>query len=127
MISRLKMTVVLFTTILLGNGITARVNAQEANSEAKKSTSKNVVSEKQLETWIDQLSEGNFRERRNASNNLLKVGKQALSALVKGAQKNDAERSARCVDIITRMYKGKDETLKTAAEKALAELEKKLE
>ena|GEM_PF-1525637 len=125
MVSYRKLTFAVWNFLLLTVCFAPAATAQdEGLPKEEKSSEIETVSAKQLETWITQLSEGNFRERRTASNNLLKAGKLAIPTLVKGAQKNDAELGARCVDILTKMYKGKDNTLKSAAEKALGELEK---
>ena len=109
-----KLAILLTSSLLIGACFSSRIEAQEKSKTGEKqSTASNNISTKQLEAWVNQLSEGNFRERRTASNNLSKVGKQALPVLVKGAQRNDAEVSARCVAIVIEMYQGKNKTLKS--------------
>jgi len=124
MVPHRKLMILLTAALLLGTDFTICVEAQEkSKTEQKKSSAPKKISEKQLEAWMNQLSEGTFRERRTASNNLSKAGKQALPALVNGTQRKDAELATRCVEIIIKMYRGKNKTLISAAEKALEELE----
>ena len=112
-------------SLLLGICITTHADAKDkSKTDQKKTSTSKSVSKTQLESWVNQLGEGEFRLRRIASNNLSKAGKQALPTLVNGAKRKDSELSARCVEIIIKMYKGKNETLKSAAEKALGDLEK---
>lgn len=123
-ISQKRLIPLLVLAFVSGTCFSTCAEAQEkSKSENKKTPASITVSEKQLETWINQLSEDDFRERRAASNNLLKACKSALPALVKGTHKKDTEVAKRCFDIIVTMYRGKNKTLTSAARKALGELE----
>ena len=80
------------------------------------------VNSADLDGWIEQLDAAEFSKRQDASKKLTEAGAAAIPALEKVAQGGAVEPAARSMDILKKHFAGKDEALKTVAEKALQRL-----
>jgi hypothetical protein len=77
----------------------------------------------EVKTLIDQLKTGKYEERNEATKKLMSAGNAAIAAVAKAALTDDLELGARCVDVLKQYLENGDTAAKTAARKALAELQ----
>jgi hypothetical protein len=107
------MSVARFSCLFVVLSLTALVVADEA---AKPALSP------ELQKLIQQLDADDFDERARASEQLAKLGKDALPALEEGVRSNSPEVATRSFDLLQQLFEKGDEAGKAAAKAALDRL-----
>ena len=78
----------------------------------------------QIDPLIEKIQEDDETVRREATDQLLKIGMPAVEPLAKAAESDDAEVVQRCFDVMGRLLVSEDEKTAKAAQQALEKLSK---
>src|SRR5262245_12925621 len=78
----------------------------------------------QIAQWIKDLDSDEFQVRQQASGHLISAGKQVAGQVAKAAEGDSAEVTARCLDVLSKLFGSPDADTKAEAKKALEGLAK---
>lgn len=100
----------------------ASTRADEAQDAPAKGAA--TVTPLQIAQWIKDLDSDEFQTRQEATQKLFAAGKQAAAQVAKAADADNAEVTARCLDILKKLLKSDDAETKASAKAALEGLTK---
>ncbi len=97
--------------------------AEQQTGEQKADDDKPTAIDARIKQWISQLNSRDFAERREASQSLFDAGRIAIEPIAAAAAASeDLERTARCIEILSKFFKQEKGETKTTAEAALKRL-----
>ncbi len=103
--------------VLMGcAGLVSRVSLLSAEERPA------ATSPEQIARWVERLNAGGFAARREAAQELVRLGAAAVAPVLKAAESGDLESALRCLDVLAEIARSDDPAARDAAGRALKDL-----